>query len=321
MVETSKLAKARSLLKSELERLRKFAAEAHSPAADIADQDSQIPYLRLGAEDAQGAAELLGDLGGVYQKLGKQAEALAVIEEAAEIMRATFGAKDPRYGMAADRLADAHVQNGAPQTALPIYKDVLDKMKTGLGRSHPGYQLTLDKMANAAASAGNSKVAAKAYAELIELMGAQSAGASGGGDASGGGGAAAGGGSEGGGDNSMLDELPGAVARARVRYARHLAGAKRLKDALKEAEKARDEYDSHPTLKGSLEHAMSLNGVAGILERLGRYDAAVEAMGEAYRLAQSASDADEKQVEQARKNLEGLKKHIARKKAKEEREL
>ena len=92
----------------------------------------------------------------------------------------------------------------------------------------------------------------------------------------------------------MLDELPGAVARARVRYARHLAGAKRLKDALKEAEKARDEYDSHPTLKGSLEHAMSLNGVAGILERLGRYDAAVEAMGEAYRLAQSASDADEK---------------------------
>ena len=57
MVETSKLAKARTLLKSELERLRKFAAEAHSPAADIADQDSQIPYLRLGAEDAQGAAE------------------------------------------------------------------------------------------------------------------------------------------------------------------------------------------------------------------------------------------------------------------------
>ena len=216
MVETSKLAKARSLLKSELSgcansqpRLTALRPTQRPGLADpgTARRGGRARRRRIARRPRRRLPEARQAGGGARRHRGGGRD-----------YARDLGAKDPRYGMAADRLADAHVQNGAPQTALPIYKDVLDKMKTARTLATSSRWIKWPTRA----SAGNSKAAAKAYAELIELMGAQSAGASGGGDARGGGRgaqqqAAAVAKAV---DSSMLDEWPGAVARARVRYAR-----------------------------------------------------------------------------------------------------
>ena len=71
----------------------------------------------------------------------------------------------------------------------------------------------------------------------------------------------------------------------------------------------------------SLEHAASLNGVAGVLEKLGRDELAVTYMAKALDAAQAVVSADPemdpKLVEGAQANLNGLKKHVARKQAKQ----
>ena len=327
LIKADQLTTARKVLKIELERLRQLAKRAAGPAADAVEAASQIPYMRLGSDDAKGAADLLTELGGVYQRLGKQSEALAVLEEAADLTRALYGSRDPRYGLTADRLADAHVQNGSPAVGFDLYRKLIDVMKKGLGRTHPGYQLTLRKMADAASAAGKHKAADKAYAELLSLMDQEQAAAVGGGN----GGASSssddsssssGGGGSGGDVTEDGDtERRTALAGTRVRHAHSLASAGKLEEALAVAEQARDMYADSDVTRGSLDHAASLNGVAGILERLGRYDEAIEAMTEAYELAKAIPDVPSQVVDGAKRNLDGLTRHIARKRRRESLEL
>ena len=66
------------------------------------------------------------------------------------MLRVLFGERDPRYTLAADRLADAHEQNGDHAGAMQLYRKLLDAMSAGLGVGHPGYQLTLRKFADGA---------------------------------------------------------------------------------------------------------------------------------------------------------------------------
>ena len=325
-VDDGKPMPARKLLKAELQRLRERARGAAGPAAEVAEGGSDIPYLRLGTSEAQGAAELLADLAGVYQRLGQQAEALAVLEESAEIWRAQFGEGHPRYGMALDRLADAHVQNKNFATAMELYSKLLHAMRSGLGRAHPGYQVTLRKLADTAAAAGKPKSNVRAYAELIELMESQppDSGTTG---AAGGPGGFAGGGASGGrpdGEASAAAaaaESASALAGTRVQYALALASSGNLLDGLRQAELARDAYAESSATRGTLDHAMSMNGVAGILEKTGRYDEAIQAMGEAYEMTEKLTGLEPGMLEGAKRNLEGMKAHIARKRMRESKEL
>jgi tetratricopeptide (TPR) repeat protein len=293
-VEGQNLLRARRILKEELSSLRRTAVR-ESSAGD--HENAPSPYLLLKEPMATGAANLLSDLGGVYQRLGQESEALAVLEEAAELLRAIHGDKDPRHGMAADKHADALVQNGHHSQAAAIYRRLLDTMAINLGRNHPGYQLTLSKHANAASAAGKHGMAAKAYAEMLELYGAATK-AAGSSDMDGG--------------KDAVDPSGQEEASIRVQYARALAGATRYDDALREAVRARDAFAAS-TAAGSLEHAASINGVGGVLEKLGRDEEAVKAMGEAYQIARKAVDATPSDVAQAKKNLEGLKAHVRRK--------
>ena len=130
------------------------------------DEHSAV-YLRLGQKAVPAIAGVLTDLGGVYQRLGQQTEGLAALEDATDLLRATYGDRDPRFGMTADKYADALVQNGQHQQALPIYRKLLHTMSTSLGVSHPGYQNTLSKLASAATAAGKHAYAAKSYAEML----------------------------------------------------------------------------------------------------------------------------------------------------------
>ena len=114
-------------------------------------------------------------------------------------------------------------------------------------------------------------------------------------------------------------EEEGGSAAVRVQYARSLAGAGKYEDALREAKKARDEYAASSRAK-TLEHAASINGVAGTLEKLGRYEEAISAMAEAYEMAKSVPDASPQLVEQAKRNLDGLRAHIQRKRQSQTRD-
>ena len=62
-----------------------------------------------------------------------------------------------------------------------------------------------------------------------------------------------------------------------------------------------------------LEHAFSVNAVAGVLEKLGRDDEAISTMAKAAELAAGRRPADDPLVVAAQKNLAGLKSHIVRK--------
>ena len=278
-LKDGKPVKARNLLKQSLADLRVKAIPA----------------------DRQNAADLLTDLGDVYSRLGQETEAVAAFEEAANYIAALHGANDPRHGLAVDRLADAHVRAGQPAEAVPLYRGLMKSMRATLGRGHPGYGVTAGKLASAAAAAGKPKAAAKAYSEALELLETAPKPD----DPEPGGGSTDG---MAAGSGAGVDDT---AAYLRVQYARTLAEAGKLEHALREATLARDAYASG-SAAGSLEHARSLNAVAGVLERLGRDDEAIAAMSEATELARRLpeAEADPAHVAQAERNLRGLKKHV-----------
>ena len=239
------------------------------------------------------AAGLLGDLGEIYAGLGQEAEAMASLEEAAEISRVLYGADDPRYGIALDRLADGHVYAGKHAEALAIWKRLLKSMETGLGKSHPGYQFTLKKAADAAMAARKMGGAAKLYRELIEMTEAS--------------------------EGQKPQEGEGkaeTLAETRVHYARALADTGKLGPALEQMTRASEAFAASPSA-GSIEHAASLNGVAGVLEKLGRNDEALAKMQAAHEMAVAAEGAGSERAGEALRNLNGMRAHVERKRESE----
>jgi hypothetical protein len=312
-IDANDLKRARQLLRHELSDLRQKARKLPAVPQESVDETSAV-YLRLGRDVAAGVANVLGDLGGVYQRLGQEIEGLAAMEDAADILRAAFGESDPRYGMAADRYADALVQNGQQAEALPVYRKLLKSMQTGLGVSHPAYQLTLSKMAHAAADAGKHASAIKSYSEILGYIDGAIAESADHIDekASSAQGAGAGAGQQ----QAEPEAASDSAASVRVQYARALAHAGRLHEALAEGERAHRAYSKSHTSAGSLDHAMASNGLAGVLERIGRDQEAVSRMSEAYQYAKGSPTASKEVIAGARRNLDGLKAHIARKQRK-----
>ena len=89
--------------------------------------------------DQSARAEVLGELGEVYLHWGRHNEAIGAYEEATELLEGLYGRKDPRFGVAADKLADAHMHLGHYSEAVPLYRQLLANMRSGLmGLSHPG---------------------------------------------------------------------------------------------------------------------------------------------------------------------------------------
>uniref|UniRef100_A0A7S0NMZ4 MalT-like TPR region domain-containing protein n=1 Tax=Calcidiscus leptoporus TaxID=127549 RepID=A0A7S0NMZ4_9EUKA len=234
-------------------------------------------------QQTQEVADLLSDLADVYSRLDKEAEALAALEEAAETVAVLHGHGDSRYGLALDKLAGAHMQAGEHGKAYELYQELLDAMRRNLGTAHPGYQFMLSKLAQAAAAADKQHAAAEAFGELLEMA-----------------------------NPSRAAED---VASVRVQYSIALAKMGKLEKALKQAILAEQEYAASEGA-GSLQHAASINGVAGVLEKIGRDDEAVAAMSRAHELVQALDHAQpdkEERLRQAKRNLDGLKEHIRRK--------
>ena len=299
-------ASAAKQVPSGIEELRAQAKE-HAAKGDLTLARSFLKSAaaRLrGAADApaDGHADVLGELGAVYARLGMEAEAIAVHEEALELLVAAFGNADARTGIVVDRLGDAHVRAGAHAQALSLYRDLLSHMRKGLGEAHPGYLRTSAKVARAALDSRQYGAAASAYRRLLSLL-----------------------------EGPVIERgsVDADVANAYLGLSQALAGAGKLEKALAAANKARDTFEradgaagaegaagrAGRAVPGSLEHAKALNGVAGVLERLGRDAEAVAAMAHALELATALPGIEPDVVAAAAKNLAGLKRHVDRKAA------
>ena len=115
-------------------------------------------------------AEVLSELGEVYIQWGKHTEAIGAYEEATELIEAVHGRRDPRFGVAADKLADAHGHLGNHAEAVPLYQELVENMLRGpMGSGHPGLRLTLGKLGSSALEGKNVGAATKAYGQLLEL--------------------------------------------------------------------------------------------------------------------------------------------------------
>lgn len=234
----------------------------------------------------QAAADLLNDLGSVYERLGQEAERIAALDESAGVLLALHGPADPRYAMALDKLGDAHAGAEQHAEAATIFNNVLNAMRKGLGSNHPGYEFTLGKAANSALQSGKAKQAVKAYRELLE-RGETSA-------------------------TAKDDASVGGLARVVVQYSIALAKTGKLEDALAQAIRA-EKLFAGSGLAGSIDHAASCNGVAGVLERLNRDDEAIAAMTKALEITRASEDVHTELVKGAQRNLNGLKRQIDRK--------
>jgi len=247
---------------------------------------SVLRELQAQPASEEALADVYGQLGIVYSHSAKEVEAIAAFESAADLMHRKFKPSDPRVSIAANRLADAHAQAGAHTQAVPLYRRLLTAMREGLGISHPGYRTTLGKLADSAAAAGKPKVAIKAIRETLDVLRQEPEG----------------------------PQQAAEVAKARVKLARALGGTGAFEEALEHASAARRLHETGAvTDPDSLEHAFSVNAVAGVLEKLGRDDEAISTMALAAELAAERRPADDPLVEAAQKNLAGLKTHIARK--------
>ena len=236
------------------------------------------------SDEAQ--ADVYGQLGIVYSHSAKEVEAIAAFESAADLLHRKFKPSDPRISIAANRLADAHAQSGAHVQAVPLYQQLLTAMRAGLGVSHPGYRTTLGKLADSAAAAGRPKVAIKAIRETLDVLRQEPEG------------------------SQQAAEL----AKARVKLARALGDTGAYEEAFEHASAARKLYETGAVSDAeSLDHAFSVNAVAGVLEKLGRDEEAIGTMALAAELAAERRPAHDPLVQAAQKNLAGLKTHVARK--------
>jgi len=247
---------------------------------------SVLRELRAQAESEEAQADVYGQLGIVYSHSAKEVEAIGAFESAADLVYRKFKPSDPRVGIAVNRLADAHVQAGAHAQAVPLYQRLLMAMREGLGKSHPGYRDTLRKLADSAAAAGKPKVTIKAIREMLDVLGHEPQG----------------------------PPQAAEVAKARVKLSRALGSTGAFEEALEHASAARQLYETGAvTDTKGLEHAFSVNAVAGVLEKLGRDEEAISTMALAAKLAAERRPAHDPLVQAAERHVVGLRKHIQRK--------
>ena len=266
----------RTLLASQPAQAAKLLKEAFAklPPAGDAEEEGYSP--------TQEHADLLSDLAEAYLRSGEALKAIDVLEEAGVMLRKLHGASSPMYGVALNRLGDAHFEAGKYAEAAGLYKLLLPGMRKDFAGNveHPALRKTIEHYARASAHAGKHGVAAKAYAELIDTV------------------------------------PPGAESREEtaelsLKAASEFATAGKPKAALPHAEKARELFAAGVGGDDdAMRHAMSLNGLAGVLERLDRHDEALAAMAQALEIARAQRGDNDPIVASGRKNLAGLQAKV-----------
>jgi serine/threonine-protein kinase len=109
---------------------------------------AEMAATRLPAEDLA-QAELLTNIGAVYDATGEYDQALARYGRALEILEGAFGPEHPRVAPVLNFIGGAHDAAGDPERAIEYYRRTLEIRERSLGSNHPRVGFALDNLGSA----------------------------------------------------------------------------------------------------------------------------------------------------------------------------
>jgi|TARA_B110000977_G_scaffold54661_3_gene74576 CHAT domain-containing protein/tetratricopeptide (TPR) repeat protein len=110
------------------------------------------------------------ELGGIYQRQGKLAEAEATFEEALTGLVATYGPSHPSSLVASGNLGQIYELAGLYDKAEPLLKETLLVMEEVLGPEQPNTIVTRNNLAALHESQGNFREAEPLYRKSIDML-------------------------------------------------------------------------------------------------------------------------------------------------------
>jgi eukaryotic-like serine/threonine-protein kinase len=119
---------------------------------------AEMASERLGGSELV-QAELLSNVGAVFDAMGEYEQALERFEQAREILERNFGPEHPRVAVVLNFIGGVHDAAGDPERALGYYSRVLEIRERSLGSNHPRVGFALDNIGSALAQRGEPEQA------------------------------------------------------------------------------------------------------------------------------------------------------------------
>jgi tetratricopeptide (TPR) repeat protein len=241
-------------------------------------QQKGTVWLRQYGAKSWPMAEVSSSLADAYMACGstcdKESAAAELYEKVALVNLEVYGGAAPQYATAVEKAADAFAQIGDHNRALRHYKGLVRKVVVGLGEGHDATKNVRVKLGECAMNAKKYKSAVNAFTKLLD---------------------------------GKLD--PENEFHARLSLSVALAKLDRHEVALHHAEAAK-ELAARQFGETSMHYAKTLNGLAGILERLGRDEEALGMMREASGIVVELLGPNDPTAKEAQQNVEGMQSHI-----------
>ena len=114
-------------------------------------------------------ATSLNNLAGLYDAMGRHAEAEPLYKQAMEIRRTALGERHPDYATSLNNLAVLYYAMGRHAEAEPLYKQAMEIRRTALGERHPDYATSLNNLAELYQAMGRHAEAEPLYKQAMEI--------------------------------------------------------------------------------------------------------------------------------------------------------
>jgi eukaryotic-like serine/threonine-protein kinase len=152
--------------------------QASDPAESRGDEITARDLLDRGAARAgidlvrrpELHAEMLGVLGGIYRDLGSYPRAEPLLREAAELRRATHGARHRETAAAQHELAQLLVLMGRRDDAEALHRQALEVRRSLFGAGHPEVAASLGALAAVIGRGGEHEQAERLHREAIAIL-------------------------------------------------------------------------------------------------------------------------------------------------------
>ena len=115
----------------------------------------------------------LNNLAGVRLRMGEFKEALELLGEASDLIKANYGDSHQGYATALNNLADVYHTRGAKddyEEAERLYLKALGIIRRSVGESHPNYAVSLNNLADLYHSMGSYDDAFEFYTEALRIF-------------------------------------------------------------------------------------------------------------------------------------------------------
>jgi tetratricopeptide (TPR) repeat protein/tRNA A-37 threonylcarbamoyl transferase component Bud32 len=130
---------------------------------------AEIQRRRSGPESAE-TWQTLSDIGHMIHHLGRDPEAVDLLEKASKGLRRTLGPDHPTTLTSMSHLATAHWSAGRPGEAVALHEETLKFLRARLGPDHRETLINMGSLASAYRLSGRLGAALPLYEETLKLM-------------------------------------------------------------------------------------------------------------------------------------------------------